>query len=364
MSVYRVGKTWWFQFRFKGRRFRRSAFTTDKALAERVEARARLEAAEQSAFPRKQEMTLAEALLRYYEEHAKHLPAAYTIDRQIEKLQDIGTRLNLSEIDDRCIADYIARRRGQKARNKETLVNPGTINREIQTLRAVINRAADQWSVEVGRVKWKAHRLTESPARRRYLTDDEQARLIEAVRPDIRPLLEFCLLTGARLMSAIRLTWSDIDYGAGSITFRKFKGGTHHTIPISRNTKVLLGNQAGLHPIYVFTYLCHKTRGQRVKGERYPFSKDGWRRIWARAVEKAALGSFRFHDQRHTALSRITKRAGIATAAKLAGHASITTTTRYAHVLMDDVRAAMDGPESGHTINEKNDKPLIENAND
>ena len=119
--------------------------------------------------------------------------------------------------------------------------------------------------------------------------------------------------------------------------------------------RTLLANERGKHPIFVFTYQCAEDRHEGVKGIKrqkggfYPFSRDGWRRPWARALEAAGIAGFRFHDLRHTAGSRVTRVAGIAVARGLLGHADITTTDRYSHVLMEDVAKGMTEAE-GHTV--------------
>lgn len=353
MSVHKVGKVWWYSFRFAGRRYRNSTRTPDKAAAERIEAKVRLQLAEEKHFPKAKEMTLGEAMLKYWEEHAKHLPSAYTIDRYIETVGAImDTASYLSQIGPSEISTYISKRRGQKARKRKHLVNSATINREVQFIRAVHHKARDEWAVAVASIQWKKHRLKESEQRRRYLSGDEQDALLGVLREDMRPLVRFCLLTGARLTSAIRLTWDKIDYQTGIVTFRKFKGGKHHTIPLSREAKILLANESGKHPIYCFPYKCAKSRAKRRAGQYYPFSKDGWRRVWKGALAKAKIKDFRFHDQRHTALSRVTKKAGLAVARDLAGHTTIATTSRYAHVLMTEIEAAMDSSvhKSGHSV--------------
>jgi integrase len=347
MSIYQRGKIWHFDFAIKGKRFRGSTLTSDKTAAHRIVAKLRLEAAESIHFPVTPEMSLAEALLKYSKEHSQFLPSAYTIDRQIEKLRAIGDNTLLSEITDATIATYVAKRRTDKARNKETATAPATVNREITMLRAILNHAATKWAVAVGKVRWTSHKLPERE-RVRYLSADEEARLLGALRPDFQPLVRFCLATGARLASACALTWADVDEATGSIVFRVFKGGGTHLVPITGEVRSILASERGNHPIYVFTYQAADDRPQgvkgvkRIKGERYPFSANGWRRPWARALQLAGIKDFRFHDLRHTAGSRITRAGGIAVAQQLLGHADITTTKRYAHVLMDDVRQAME----------------------
>lgn len=349
MPIFKRGEIWHYRFQIHGNRFRGSTLTSDKAAAQRIYAKLRLEAANQVHFPKAKEMDLPAALLKYYEDHAKHLPSAYTIDRQIEKIQAIGT-MNLSAITDSVVAEYIASRRGQKAKRKESRVSNGTINREVTLLRAVMLRARDQWGVSVHPVRWKNLLLPEKQERRAYLSEADQDKLMEALRPDFRPLVSFCLATGARFGSAVSLTWKDVDFNGGTITFRRMKGGGTHVIPLTQALKVLLANEKH-HPIYVFTYEAQEDRpsgvkgAKRVKGHRYPYSRDGWRRPWNRALRACGLEGFRFHDLRHTAGSRITKEAGIAVTQRLLGHAEITTTRRYSHVLLDDVKAAMERTE-------------------
>jgi integrase len=113
----------------------------------------------------------------------------------------------------------------------------------------------------------------------------------------------------------------------------------------------ILAPQKGNHPIYVFTYECKRSRGQRQQGERYPFSKNGWRKDWAKALVAADIENFRFHDLRHTAATRIVRYTGnLKMAMRLLGHADISTTIRYAHVTDRDLRDALaSSHNNGHS---------------
>ena len=56
------------------------------------------------------------------------------------------------------------------------------------------------------------------------------------------------------------------------------------------------------------------------------------RHEWRAALKKSGIPKLRFHDLRHTALSRlIEKGEDIETVRDLAGHASLKTTQRYLH---------------------------------
>jgi len=77
-----------------------------------------------------------------------------------------------------------------------------------------------------------------------------------------------------------------------------------------------------------------------AKGERY--TCDGVRVLFRRAVEKAGLDDFRFHDLRHTTATRLRRAgAGLDTVGGRAGHATLAMAARYAHIGSADLRAAM-----------------------
>jgi integrase len=65
-----------------------------------------------------------------------------------------------------------------------------------------------------------------------------------------------------------------------------------------------------------------------------------------RPLAAAGIEDFRFHDLRHTA-GTLAPRAhrNLRAVQKMLGHQSITTTVRYAHSDLDDVRAAMEAIE-------------------
>ena len=344
MSVYKpTGSPYWHSdFQFQGRRFHGSTGTTSKRKAQQVEAQRRSEAALGAG--RRRSMTLDTACGRYYREVAEHQPSVGTTFYQLGNLLDgLGADALLSQITDNEIAEYISHRRSK--------VSNASVNRETQLLRRVYRRADKTWKADIGEMPdWSSLKLVEPEGRTRELRADEEIRLFAHLREDMHPLVRFCLLTGVRLMNAARLTWSQVDLENREIIFRtksKRPGGDLHVLPITRAMLVLLAEQRGLHPIYCFTYACKRSRGQRRKGERYPFSKSGWRKDWARALEAASIEDFRFHDTRHTAATRTLRASkNLKAVQRMLGHSDITMTARYAHALKDDVLAAMEAAES------------------
>jgi integrase len=107
----------------------------------------------------------------------------------------------------------------------------------------------------------------------------------------------------------------------------------------------------------VFTYVCQKSRGGRRKGKRYPLTPTALRKPWEAALAAAGIENLRIHDLRHTRGTRIVRATGSLAAAKEAlKHRNIKTTLRYAHVLDEDVRNALDASESRHSPDRKDEE--------
>jgi integrase len=338
-------------FRINGHRFRQSLRTSDKAEAEIIAAKIRSDALLGKLTGKLPELTVSQALARYYTEHGQYLRSAADMLRWGEELQaGLGKQTLLSDLRAPALATYAARRRLGLANR--------SVNIELQHLRAVLNRARDVWEAAVAKIDWKKVMLEEAGQREHVLSGDEEERLFAALRPDYHGLVKFALLTGVRLHNVITLSWKQVDKRAGRIKFlvkSKKPGGDLHYVPITAALAELLAGERGHNFERVFTYLCERNRHDRHKGvlrnqgERYPFTRNGWRREWYRALDEAGISDFRFHDLRHTAATRALRAVGnLKTVQRMLGHKDIATTLRYTRSDTDDVRAAMEAVAKAH----------------
>jgi integrase len=342
MSVYRQKRSpyWQYDFTIEGVRHRGNTKAADKATALAIEARIRTDYLKKSRLGILEPISWRHACGRYWEEHGQHRKSTDTIFYQLENICDgLGKDKLLAQTSNDDITQYVARRRAD--------VSDSSVNRELTLMKAIFNRADELWNRDAGKMpNWGKHRLTEPEGRTRYLKRDEERRLFAALPDYLGRIVHFCLLTGARFGNAARLTWSDIDIGEGILTFRDMKAretGKQHEIPLFAELTKLIEEQRGRHPIYVFSFKCQKSRGKRQAGEFYPFSRTGWRRAWRRALAEAGIHDFRFHDLRHSAATRMLRATGnIAVVKEVLGHKCVETTMRYAHVLNDDKRAALE----------------------
>jgi Phage integrase family len=108
----------------------------------------------------------------------------------------------------------------------------------------------------------------------------------------------------------------------------------------------------GHHERFVFTYICRRTRldartghPELLKGQRYPVTKEGLKTAWRRVRTKAGVageGGFRFHDWRHDLASKTLRETGnLKLVQRMLNHSKIATTTKYSHILDDEIAAAL-----------------------
>lgn len=351
MSVYRrQGSPYWqYDFTVRGLRFRGSTEAADKEQAKGIAAKLRADALNQRYFPTKEAMTIGQAFGRYFTEVAERQPSADDTFRQLDRMEkDFGSGALLSRVQDSQIAERIARRRGDTFRKHP--ISNATVNRETELLRRVYRRAVKVWKVDIGTMPdWAELLLPESAGRTRALTGSEVPALLEAVQrrfPDLLAPVRFSLMTGVRLMNALSLRWAQVDFDSGKLIFTvksKKPGGERLEIPLTSLALIEIANQSGLHPDLVFTYSVRRKRGARVRGQRKPFTKTGWRKDWKKALEDAGIEDFRWHDLRHTAATwALRETRNIALVKRMLGHQDIKSTERYAQVLDQDLREGME----------------------
>lgn len=344
MSVYKPKKSprFHYDFQWKGQRYHGPTGCTSRRDAERFEANIRRQVAlgEQA----KPSLTLEEACNTWQELVGEHKKSKATSLYQLGYLiAGLGANTAFHDITFKDVQDYAAKRRA--------MVSDTSVNREIELLRAV-TRWTEPRGYEVPKIEWGKLMFQTPRERVRELSADEERRLFEHLPDNLRPMVEFALLSGKRRTEITTLRWSDVDL-IGQRATVTIKGGHRHSFPLSPRMVAIIKEQPKVCA-QVFTYEClrnappRKDRPARVKGERYPLSKQGWMRQWWKALADAGIEDYRFHDNRHTAATRNLRASGnLKAVSKLLGHSNVTTTAKYAHALEDDVRAMLMATETG-----------------
>mgnify|MGYP001268919403 CR=1 FL=1 len=190
--------------------------------------------------------------------------------------------------------------------------------------------------------------------------DDLQVRrmlALTAFHPCGQRALAGLAFTGLRLGELVGLRWEDVNEQRGLLTVRRTFSPDGHGRLVERATKSGKSRQ-----VPIIEELAPWLDAARTTGHEHvftgklggPFDSGNlaralrWHAIRDQIATFAEGPPLRFHDLRHTFLSRLA-RHGIAPAhiQKVAGHASITTTERYTHLSGTEaalaVRAAVIG---------------------
>jgi integrase len=361
MSVYRPKASPFYQFDFQleGHRFHGSTKCTTereaKAVerAERERARAFVKAARSSSTSLK----LDDIGNRYLDEVGQYHAGSDTTERDVARIVDhLSADKLITEITDDDVAKLVAWRRGHrvKGRKHAPLISPSTVNRSTTEVLKKLFTFAKRRNVRFEHEpEWKTHFLKEPEERVRELHLEEADCLDAAVRADWKPFVEFANESGLRLRECVTLRWAQVNWSAGQIV-RLGKGGKRVTKQLTPTLRAILEPLQGHHPEFVFTYVAHRTHsarvkgGARTKGQRYPVTLNGAKSAWKRfrkaaAKEVASFADFRFHDLRHDFATRLLRESGnLKLVQRALNHADVRMTTRYAHVLDNEVAEAME----------------------
>ncbi|MFD3264029.1 tyrosine-type recombinase/integrase [Phenylobacterium ferrooxidans] len=359
MSVYKPkqSRIWQYDFVVAGRRYVGSTGVLNRRAAEEFERRMRQEVATGKLGAIGQ-LPLDEAAGRYWEEKGRHRGDAVDVERRIEVLLSLlGPQTRLSAIDQAVVADAIERRRTEtfrKAKGDKARAYPvsnSTVNRDIiETLRPILKRARTHWSPQgtlhgLPEIDWRDLRLSEPRAQSRVYSQSEKAAWLAACDGDVRLALDMMLTYGLRygeLFFALHAL--NLDVSDPTLTLQK-----------GRKRDVILHLPLRRDHARALTELVAKARGAGIDqvwcvevGETVtPLTYGMLEHRISKAANAAKIsGGRRIHGARHHAGSMILKKTKNLKAVQgLLGHARVSSSERYAHVLTEELRAALDDDE-------------------
>ncbi|MGH6662175.1 MAG: tyrosine-type recombinase/integrase [Rhodospirillales bacterium] len=316
MRLYRRkgSPKWWVDWRDQnGQRHRKSTRTDDKDLAIALAAKWQQESFMERHFGTIPETPFRDALLRYGQEKKRQNPEGYEASTKyrLQLLLDKFDGINLSGINLATIQDFADERLKQ--------VKDGSVQKELATLKAILNRAhrEERLAAVPPFPRMKALR-----GRCRWLTVDEEQRLLASAAKHLRPLIAFAIDTGGRRSELLKLDWRHVDLERGCVTFTKTKNGEDRSVRLTDRAKKVLAELGPKPEGPVFTY--GRKRMKRVKTS------------FETAREKAGIADIRFHDLRHTFASRLVQQGiPLYEVMHLTGHKTVSMVQRYAHLAPD-----------------------------
>lgn len=273
-------------------------------------------------------------LARLYEKN-KLIPARYVGDRKVAGLRSWRTPRGFL----RTLVDHFGAMRVKEIRHSDVLSfkllrletptvrdaqrTIASVHRELELLRSMLRYAKREgWleksPFEMGDVLISKADETE---RMRILTKQEESALLAACtgrREHLRMLLIAALDTAMRRGELLKLRWVDVDLVNRRIIIR------------SMNTKTARARKVGITPRLARELEALYERSPKDPNGLVFGIKDTVKRSFASACKDAKIEGFRFHDCRHTAITRML-RAGMEAAEvmKISGHTQWKTFLRY-----------------------------------
>lgn len=261
-----------------------------------------------------------DAVVRWLEE-STHKRTLATDKIHLTWLDPFLRTKKLMEVD-RDLIEWIAKQK------EEEKVSPATVNRVLEIIRAILNRAHKEWGwldkVPIIRMRKVENR------RIRWLTQQEAACLLRELPPHLEAMASFTLATGLRESNVTQLKWSQVNLVQKHALIHADESKTKRPIPVPLNKQALaiLKAQQGKHPVYVFTY------------EGHPVTRCN-NHAWQKALKRAGIDDFRWHDLRHTWASwHVQRGTPLHELQQLGGWSNYEMVLRYAHLSSDHLREA------------------------
>jgi integrase len=332
MSVRKRGSTWYIDICEKGKRRITRALkgVRTKAQAEKLEAVVRTQILKgRYDLLERVEMLFEKFVTESFLPYSKLNKKSYTSDVCICKpLCAFFGNQSIAKINAPMIEQYKQKRTGEITIHGK-LRSPSRVNKELIVLSKILSMACE---AELMLSKPKIRQFKVSAGRIRYLKDEEEIRLFEALQDCewLRNIVIFALNTGMRRGEIFGLQWFDVDFTRQVLKVRYTKNGKDRAIPMNQTVRELLSSMPKTNE-YVFA--SPKTGGKLTD----------LKKKFQAARKKAKLEDFRFHDIRHTFATRMGD-AGvdIFTLAELLGHSDIRITKRYAHGTEENKRQAVE----------------------
>ena len=225
-----------------------------------------------------------------------------------------------------------------------------TINRELSVLSKVFTLAVRHEAAEANPCQ-SVERFALDNERVRYLTEDEEQRLFEAIgdNEQLKDIVTIALHTGMRRGEIFNLKWFDLDFDRGVIHVRKTKTKLNRVVPMNGRVREVLNKQKRSSE-FVFTSAKSNGRLMDVK------------KAFNTARMEAGIPDFQLRDLRHSCATRLSDRGEeLVTVAEILGHTDIRMTKRYSHGMQERKRQALEklvsfSPRQNHVKNVRKEK--------
>jgi integrase len=359
--IYRRGKLYWYKFMWDGKLVRESTRQGNDKVARNMESahRTSLAKGEVGIREKKPTVALSEFIEKRMEPWAKARfektsPKTWRDYYRVGLLAIQNYKplagAKLDQITSETAAGFAAHRQAEG-------LQISSVNSSLQILRRTL-RLAVEWGAAQSAPNIKM--LPGARHRERVVTPEEQAKYLAAALDPLSSVAEVLVDTGLRPEECFRLrweafTWSNGRHGTLLVTHGK-TAAARRVLPMTPRVRTVLEarwKRAG-KPEQGWVWPA-PTRSGHLEGSSI-------KKQHAKALAGSMVRPFVLYSLRHTFLTRLGESGCDAwTLARIAGHSSVSMSTRYVHPSEDSVLAAVERL-GGHKIGHSQEMTLTQDA--
>lgn len=342
--MYKRGNAFYSDFWHEGYRHRKSWGQISRSRAKEKEGKWKNDIRNGKHIQRRRKIRFETFADKYLDNHVRQKKKPSTIRRYETSIKMLKPHFNgraIAAIDPALVDSYIKKR---KAAGKK----PGTINRDIYTLRNML-RMAVKWGYLSFNPLATIEGLTEDNEKMWVLTDEQEEKLLAECdkRPQrkkyLKDLVLFGLNTGMRQGEIFNLKKNQVKIKDRYVLVTDTKTHKDRYVPLNDTAIAVLKRQLfASRSEYVFANRYGKKLTVLTNAFWTAVEEAGLYRIEKDLVDQDKKIRFRFHDLRHTFGSRLGMAAvDTKTIMEIMGHKTPRMAMRYQHPAADHKLAAV-----------------------
>jgi integrase len=229
--MFKRSGVWWTCIRHNGRKIQKSLETSDRKLAQSIEAKIRTEIVEGKYYEKLagNNKTFIDMMDKFMKEHApkmsNSMQTSYTTS--LNHLIPFFGESSLLSTSPKMISRY-------KVLRKDEGAKPASVNLELSMLSKAFSLAVREWEWLRDNPVLRVQKDKENNERDRWLSKDEETILLDNCPEWLRDILVFDLNTGLRQDELLSLEWSRVNLLRKTILITKTKNDKPKTVPLNK----------------------------------------------------------------------------------------------------------------------------------
>lgn len=209
-------------------------------------------------------------------------------------------------------------------------VAPATVIREMQLMNSALIIAIKEWGLLSDNPMSGVGRPSKPPARDRRPSSDELEKLQHAAGVDLTKAtarafhaFKFAIETAMRAGEIVGLTWDRVDLDRRVARLTHTKNGRPRDVPLSSEAIRLLEALPEADPVFA------------LKSSQLDA-------LWRKTKERAMVEGLTFHDSRHEAITRLSRKLDVLALARMVGHSDLRQLQTYYNETAEDLAKRLD----------------------